>query len=190
MKLTKWLTAIVMLIAVSVMYGQDQAEMMRKWQESINPGPMHQMLAKMVGNWKTVMIMPNPMTGEEIKSEGSMTVEALLGGRYFKSTQSGNMMGMPFEGVGMDGYDNVAKEFVTIWMDNMGTGIMMMKGSFNETEKTFVYKGESLDPMSGKFVKYRSVTKALDDDHINFDMYTSQGGEETKAFTMKYERVK
>ncbi len=33
-------------------------------------------------------------------------------------------MGMPFEGMGIDGYDNLAKQYVSTWVDNMGTGIM------------------------------------------------------------------
>ena len=31
-------------------------------------------------------------------------------------------MGMPFNGLSLEGYDNAKKEFTSIWIDNMGTG--------------------------------------------------------------------
>jgi len=44
-------------------------------------------------------------------------------------------MGMPFEGMGLDGYDNASKEYISIWIDNMGTGIMYMKGKWMKIQK-------------------------------------------------------
>lgn len=100
------------------------------------------------------------------------------------------MMGMPFEGKGLDAYDNVTKEFVSVWIDNMGTGVTVMKGNYDEKTKTFNYIGESIDPMTGQLVKYRSVTKHENNDKIVFEMYTNQGGQEAKMFTMIYTRKK
>jgi hypothetical protein len=33
-------------------------------------------------------------------------------------------MGMPFEGLGYTGYDNVKKQYFGTWIDSMSTGIM------------------------------------------------------------------
>jgi len=177
------------LISISTLVAQDQAEMMKKWQESMTPGPMHQLLSVMVGEWNIETIMLDP-SGSEMKSKGFSKTESILGGRYFLTTQSGSMMGMPFEGKGLDAYDNVTKEFVSVWIDNMGTGVTVMKGNYDEKTKTFNYIGESIDPMTGQLVKYRSVTKHENNDEIVFEMYTNQGGQEAKMFTMIYTRKK
>lgn len=177
------------LISISTLVAQDQAEMMKKWQESMTPGPMHQLLSVMVGEWNIETIMLDP-SGSEMKSKGVSQTESILGGRYFLTTQSGSMMGMPFEGKGLDAYDNVIKEFVSVWIDNMGTGVTVMKGNYDEKTKTFNYIGESIDPMTGQLVKYRSVTKHENNDKIVFEMYTNQGGQEAKMFTMIYTRKK
>lgn len=184
----KVLAALFMCMMFVTIQAQDQ-EAMQKWMESIQPGPMHQMMSKMVGKWKTVMVMVDPASGQEMKSEGTASFEPILGGRYIKSTHSSSMMGMPFEGLGIDAYDNVAKEFVSIWVDNMGTGIMVMKGQYDEKTKTVVTSGESIDPMSGQPMKYRSVSKWVDDNTAVFDMYATIGGQESKMFTMTYTRM-
>lgn len=190
MKVIKGTITILILFSSVLLIAQDQAEMMKKWQEAMSPGPMHQLLAKLVGDWKVTTNMPNPMTGEETPTIGSAKIESLLGGRYFKTTQKGEMMGMPFEGIGIDAYDNVAKEFITIWIDNMGTGITTMKGKMNETTKHIEYSGEGLDPMTGQQIKYRSVSRIINEDNLEFDMFLSQDGQEMKMFNQKYERVK
>ncbi|MBM4172263.1 MAG: DUF1579 domain-containing protein [Ignavibacteria bacterium] len=184
----KFLTAVMLIAFSFVLNAQDDA--MKAWMESIQPGPMHKMMAKMVGDWNTVMKMVDPMSGQEMNSEGTAKFELMLGGRYMKSVHNSNMMGMPFEGVGIDAYDNIAKEFVSIWIDNMGTGIMVLKGQYDEKTNLLNFTGEGLDPMSGQTVKYRSVSKWVNDDLTVFDMFITSGGQEMKMFTMEYKRKK
>ncbi|MEW6194863.1 MAG: DUF1579 domain-containing protein [Bacteroidota bacterium] len=184
----KLLTVVFMCLMFVSLQAQDQ-DAMQKWMESIQPGPMHQMMSKMVGKWKAVMVMVDPGSGQEMKSEGTATYEAILGGRYIKSSFSSTMMGMPFDGMGIDAYDNIAKEFVSIWIDNMGTGIMVMKGQYDEQTKTVNLSGDSIDPMSGQPMKYRSTAKWLDDNTTVFEMYSTMNGQEMKMFTMTYTRI-
>ncbi|MFZ5948659.1 MAG: DUF1579 domain-containing protein [Stygiobacter sp.] len=187
MKVSKFFFVLFSLIYSVNSIAQDQEQMMKKWQEAITPGKMHELLSKMVGEWDTEMTLIDP-SGQEMKSKGVSKTESILGGRYFLTSQSGMMMGMPFEGKGLDAYDNVAKEFVSIWVDNMGTGVTVMKGYYDEKTKTLNYKGESLDAMTGQAVIYRTVTKIDNDNKISFDMYSIQNGKEAKMFTMIYTR--
>ena len=39
------------------------------------------------------------------------------------------MMGQPFTGIGVTGYDNHAKKYLSTWIDSMGTGIFSMEGT-------------------------------------------------------------
>ncbi len=47
----------------------------------------------------------------------------------------GKMMEMPFHGIGTEGYDNVRKKFMASWIDNMGTGILLMEGTYDALRK-------------------------------------------------------
>ncbi len=184
----KILLASCFLFLSTGIYAQDQAEAMKAWVEYMTPGPMHQMMAKMAGNWKTVTTFVDPSTGAETKSEGEATFELILEGRYMKSVHKGEMGGMPFEGLGIDAYDNGTKGFVSIWIDNMGTGIMMMKGKYDDKTNSLEFTGEGYDPAAGKPMKYRSVSKWINDNKTVFDMFGEMGGQEVKMFTMEYIR--
>lgn len=182
-----FITAFVLLFGYNLQ-AQDQQDGMKAWMEYMTPGPMHQMMAKMAGDWKTVTTFVDPASGSEMKSEGAATFELILGGRYMKSVHSGEMMGMPFEGYGIDAYDNGTKEFVSIWVDNMGTGIMMMKGNYDEKSNSLTFTGEGYDPSAGKPMKYRSVSKWINDNKTVFEMFGEMNGQEMKMFTMEYTR--
>ena len=84
---------------------------------------------------------------------------------------SGNMMGMPFEGMAIDAYDNGTKKFYSTWIDNMGTGIMFMTGEWDAAGKKIEYSGKTYDPMGGKIVDVRQIVKYNDDGTINMEMY-------------------
>jgi hypothetical protein len=100
------------------------------------------------------------------------------------------MMGMPFEGMGLDGFDNVTKEYLSVWVDNFGTGIEYLKGKFDEKTKSVVYTGSMVDPMAGKEVPTKSIMKFIDDDHTTTEIYSFENGKEVKSMQIDYTRVK
>ena len=175
--------------SLSIAQQSDQQDAMKKWMEYMTPGTSHMEFAKMVGNWKTIVTVYDAQSGEQNKSEGSATYEMVLGGRYLKSTFKGNMTGMPFEGMGLDGYDNATKDYISIWIDNMGTGIMYMKGKYDDDSKTIVYFGNVVNPMTGKEEKSKTVFKKTDDDHMLMTSYMFAGEKEVKQMEIKYSRM-
>ena len=168
--------------------GMDPA-MMKAWEEAMTPGPMHEMLANRVGKWTAEVKMWMDPSQPPTTSQATTVCEAMLGGRYFKSIHSGDMMGMPFEGYEISGYDNVKKEFFNIWMDNMGTGIMVNTGTYDEATKTLTLTGQMTEPM-GTEMSVREVIKVIDNDHSTFEMYVDMGGQEVKNMEISYTRVK
>jgi hypothetical protein len=177
---------VTFILVCSTNYAQ-QEEMMKKWQEYMTPGDVHQTFAKLTGDWKATVTMYDP-SGQEMSSEAVTTFEMILGGRYLKSTFKGNMMGMPYEGTGLDAYDNAAKEYLSTWVDNMGTGIMFMKGKWDDTEKAIVYLGTSTDPMTGKEQPVKSISKTIDDNHFVQTMFNVMDGKDIKAMEISYSR--
>ena len=170
--------------------GMSQADM-EAMQKSMSPGPQHKQLSRMAGEWtftsKAWMAPGQP----PMESAGTMHAEVLLGGRYVEHHWKGNMMGMAFEGRGTDGYDNITKQYVNTWIDNMGTGIMTMTGTCENEEKTCTYKGMTSDPMAGKQVPMREVITWVDGDTFTNEMYGNDpSGKEMKMMEITAKRAK
>lgn len=165
-----------------------QAEGMKVWTEYMTPGPMHEMLAKSVGDWKTVSKFWMDPSGEPMTTEGTGKTEMILGGRYQKSTHNSSMMGMPTEGISITGYDNATQEFTSIWIDNIGTGTAVAKGRYDESTNSITLNGTMVDPMSKQEMNFREVLKFLDNDHHLLEMYMVYNGQEVKSMEIEFVR--
>jgi hypothetical protein len=149
------------------------------------PGENHQHLGRMAGDWEytSKMWMAPGQPPEE--SKGTMHGETVMGGRYVQHHWKGNMAGMPFEGLGTEGYDNVTKQFISSWIDNMGTGIMSSKGSCDAAGKVCTMVGDMADPMSGKNVTVKFVLTWADSDHFKNEMFMKDPASGSEMKTME-----
>ncbi|KAF0151374.1 MAG: hypothetical protein FD143_2042 [Ignavibacteria bacterium] len=186
MKSIKLMMAFLLIFTTAHVIAQDQAEMMKKWQDYMTPSAAHKQFEKICGTWNAEIIQY--MGGQETKAEGKAVFEMILGGRYMKSSFNSTIMGMPMEGFGLDAYDNLTKEYISIWLDNMGTGVLYMKGKYDDAAMSMIYNGEMVDPMTGNNVKIRTVTTYHNDNKMIFDMFTGEGTKETKSMTVTYTR--
>lgn len=169
-----------------------KAEMMAKWQEYATPGENHKALDQLVGNWDyTVKFWETPES-EPSESTGTSEIEWILGGRYIQQTTKGMAMGQEFEGLGLMGYDNAKKEYVNVWIDNMGTGLMTGTGTYNAETKTFEDKGTFSCPVEDEKDKpYRTVTTINSPDQFTFEMFApGKDGKETRMMEIVYTRKK
>lgn len=66
-------------------------------------------------------------------------MKMILGGRFLQQEVNGEMMGMPMNGIGITGYDNLKKKYVGFWIDNMGTGMYTMEGEMDKEGKACTY---------------------------------------------------
>jgi hypothetical protein len=167
---------------------EDQAAQMQVWKEYMTPGPMHEMLAKSVGDWKTISRFWMDPAGEPMETEGTGKTEMILGGRYQKSTHRSSMMGMETEGIYIIGYDNVTEEFTSIWIDNIGTGTAIAKGRYDESTNSITMNGTMVDPMSRQELNIKVVLKYLDNDHNMMETYITHNGEEFKSMEIEFFR--
>lgn len=168
--------------------GGDQTAEMQAWIDYMTPGPMHQMLAKQVGDWKTISRYWMDPSAKPTAYEGSAKTEMILGGRYQKSTHKAEVMGMPMEGISIMGFDNVTQEFSAVWIDNLGTGTAVSKGKYDESTKTISMDGSMIDPMSKKEMKFKQYFKATDNDHFTLIMNLVVDGQEFKSMEIDFVR--
>ncbi len=166
-------------------------KMMRMMQDYATPGKHHEHLNPLVGKWKhEVKWWMSPNDKPEI-SDGTSDIRWIMGKRFIQHMVSGTAMGQPFEGMGMIGYDNAKKEYNSIWIDSMGTGIMKGTSQFNVKDKSLSEAGTFTCPFRQES-RFRSITKIIDDDHFSFTMYGPDmvTGKEYRAMEITYVREK
>ncbi len=164
----------------------DQNEKMKLWKDYMTPSTMHEKMASAVGKWKTHTKMWMYPSQPPSEMDGAAEFEMILGGRYLKSTETGMMMNMPFEGMLLEGYDNAKKEFTDIWVDNFGTGTMIMKGTYDSVKNAISLTGSSYDPMSGKDLDYHQLVSMTDSNNMHMELYVVKDGSETKFLEVDY----
>lgn len=167
-----------------------QQEMMAAMMKMAAPGPEHAALNALAGSWKTVTKMWNDPAAEPMTSEGSCDRNWVMGGRYLVANYKGVFGDMPFEGMEVLGYDNMKKQYVSSWVDNMGTGIMMSQGpAMDPAMHSFTLSGSMTDPM-GRSSNMREVTNIVDGNTYTMTMFSNDRGQEAKMMEITYSRVK
>ena len=169
--------------------GPSQADM-DAMMKAMTPGEHHKPLGRYVGDWTVNTQMWMDPSQPAMTSAGSMHADWILGGRYVQSNFKGDFMGMPFEGRSTDGYDNVGKQYVSSWVDNMGTGIMNGAGTCTDDAKVCTMISDMMDPVSGKPIKVRQVTTWNDADHFKMEMFgpNPASGQEMKMMEINAAR--
>ncbi len=152
------------------------------------PTDMHKLLASIVGMWNTEETNWMDEKTPPQKSTGTSEYKMILGGRYLQYTHKSILGGVPFEGMGVIGYDKNKKVFVSSWQDNWGTSILYYEGSIDSATNTIIFLGQYDDPIYGK-AYFRKKIIMIDDRHMEEEMYiTVKGSKESKNFEMKLTR--
>ncbi len=137
---------------------EQQAEM-EAYMKAATPGEHHKPMMAGVGDWEAAgkMWMDPASPPTETKAKSKRT--AILGGRFIVDEYDGGLiMGMPFFGHGIFGYDNVKKKHVGVWMDSMGTMMMSMEGTCEGADcKSVTFNATWQDPM-GRTWGFKSTT--------------------------------
>jgi Protein of unknown function (DUF1579) len=176
-----------------------EADMMKEMMELSKLNENHKMLGSLSGTWNyTVKFWMNgDPNSKPQESKGTAVRKPLWNGRYYMLDVSGKMQ-IPgpdgkmkpfnFKGMGLEGYDNAKKKFVSTWMDNLSTGIMMAEGTYDPDTKSITYTGE-YEPMPGMKQQVREVVKIEDKNHHTLEWYENRNGQELKTMEIDYTRA-
>jgi hypothetical protein len=158
----------------------------------MTPGEEHKMMASWNGNWKTETSVWMAPGAPPQKGGGACVNSVILNGLYQQTKYTGNMMGMPFEGLGTMAFDNAKKIFISTWIDNMGSGLLKMEGTWDAATKSLKLSGTCTDPASGKDCTMREVYTVIDNNTHMMEMYgpSPVDGKEMKTMEMKLTRTK
>lgn len=166
----------------------EEQAMMEAWQRASTPGPQHETLAAMAGEWtfeSTFWMAPDqpPMS-----STGTATRSMALGGRVLVEEVSSTFMGQPFVGHGMTGYDNVTGTYWGTWTDNMSTALMTSTGSCDDEGKC-EFTTTMSDPMTGQPTTMRMVSEHAPDSEVHRGYEMGEDGAERMTMELKYTRA-
>jgi hypothetical protein len=173
-----------------------EAEMMAMMMEMAKMGENHKLLQEGVGTWSYKVKWWMSPDAPPTESSGTTTSRAIMNGRYIVSDHTGKMQmpgadgkmaDMEFKGMATEGYDNAKKKFVATWVDNMGTGIMYLLGSYDATAKKFSYEAD-YEAMPGMVMKVREVLTVKDKDHRMMEFFEDRGGTQVKTMEISYTR--
>jgi hypothetical protein len=137
----------------------------------------HKQLAMMEGTWDaTVKVSMGPDSDQWMEMTGVSTFKSIMGGRHLKEKFEGTCpMGLPFEGMGIMGYDNVKQECYHIWIDNGTTGYVVSTGKAEMENGAHVMRGVRYDPFVGGDVQSREVA-TCDGNNLTVAMFVAPVG--------------
>lgn len=134
------------------------------------PTPHHEAMKTLVGTWDAVVkVFAEP--GKPPMESKAVEVNALVpGGLWLQTEFKSDMMGTPFEGRGLFGFDPATGKHVGVWVDSMVSSLALPSGTCKDgcRETTLVFKGVGMD---GKPATYKEVSVQKDADHRTMSMY-------------------
>jgi len=169
----------------SKMTPAQQAEM-DAYVKAGTPGPVHAEFSKWAGNYDlSIKSWHTPGTEATIET-GTATRKMVLGGRVMVEDMSSRMMGQPFTGHGMHGYDNVTGKHWSTWNDSMSTGLMTSEGTC-DSNHACTFTGSWVDPVKKTKVTSRMTTRQASATSEVFEMHgPAPDGKEFKMMEITY----
>lgn len=166
---------------------QQQAEM-EAYMKAGTPGEPHKALAAMAGTYDLIIRSWPEAGAPPVVEKGTATRTADLGGRIVVERVTATMMGMPFTGQSMTGYDNVTGKYWSTWTDSMSTGLMVSEGTC-DAQQNCAFTGSWNDAVKKGPVRARMTTRWTSPATEVFEMYApGRDGKEMKMMEITYTR--
>ena len=156
-----------------------QEQMMELWQKWATTDEHHKELAWFVGKWDVEARMMGSTTPEK----GTVEFKWIMEGRWLAQDYKGTLMGMPYQGYGISGFDRVKKKWVETWVSNMDTAMLRFEGTVvDPTGKVKSLYGTLDEWTTGEHDKpIRGTTRKIDADHFVHELWDLGIGAEVKV---------
>ena len=128
----------------------EQQKRMETWVKSMTPGAPHKWLASRAGKWDFAGKFWMEPGAPPQAAKGVAERTLALGGRVLQEKLTSTLMGMPLDGLGLAGFDNVSGQFWSTWNDSLSTGLRVAGGGCDEAMKSCAWKGSYSNPDTGR----------------------------------------
>jgi hypothetical protein len=174
-----WATAVMILAGSSVAWVDDKQDFASRGK----PGPEHERLRALVGKWD--------LTYEGSAGKGTAEFKSIMGGRFVTEEVKLPFGSATFEWLGIYGYDPHKKKYTAVWVDNMDTSTEIGEGEADDAGKVLTFKGEHIDPRTGKPAKFTWRISREGDSKLTIEMFEPDpAGKDRKVFTVRGEKAK
>ena len=160
----------------------EQKAEMDAYMKAGTPGAPHQALASTAGTYDLKIKHWHQPNTPAMEETGTATRAMALDGRVLVEQFKSSMMGMPYTGHGMTGFDNVTGKYWSTWSDSMSTGLMVSEGSCDDQGKTCTFMGTWNDAIKKAPVKARMTIRRTSPTAEVFELYGP--GKDDKEFKM------
>jgi hypothetical protein len=167
------------------------------------PGKYHQLFADLVGTWsfkgKHYDWVDSVTSKVSLEFGGSVVRESFAHGRYFvvhvtsegtleMPVQDGKMIETKYQGLEIEGYDNVKKKFVKTTIGNhLNSGILIYEGVFDSTKKTITFDTD-FQAVPGLKIHDHTVYIFIDKNHYKWEVYQEEKGKYRKGSEIDFIR--
>jgi len=167
----------------------DKQEMMKKMEAAGTPGPAHKALDAFVGNWKAEVKCWMEPGAEPNVSQATAKAKWTMNGRFLEEEFQGEMMGKPFHGRSLIGFDNTKQTFNSVWVDDLHTSMFTSEGKGESGNKVITLEGKSTCPATGrKDIPMKQVIRTISPDKHVFEMFDGSKGTNAKTLEITYTR--
>jgi len=168
---------------------KDKAEMMKRAEEAGRPGPGHKALEAFLGNWKAEVKCWMEPGGAPNVSQATAKASWVMNGRFLEEDFQGEMMGKPFRGRTIIGFDNVKQMFTSVWYSDMQTSLFTSEGRGDNNNKVITLEGTSSCPATGRTdVPTKIVLRTTSPDKRTLEMFDESQGNNSKTMEITYTR--
>jgi hypothetical protein len=166
-----------------------EVERMAAYQAANAVNEHHEFFKKFVGDWAVQMTFWTAPGKPPVTSRAAAKSEVRFGDRFLFILFTGEMMGKPYEGQEIIGYDNLEKMYNIFYMDNTSTHVYVAKGV--QEGDVLSETGESTDPLTGKKSAVHARTTFLGKDEYLYEQFMVQDdGNEIKMLELRCLRKK
>jgi hypothetical protein len=156
------------------------------------PGKQHEVLGRLTGHWTFQDAKRSFVKGTLDRKpiyEGRFFLVEITGGKLPIPVANGQMKETNYQGMQLEGYDNVKKVFVTTAINNhIGSDMEMQTGSYDPAANVFTYEGET-ELLPGTTTKNRRVLTIVDADHYTEEYFELKNGNAEKVRELRYSRI-
>lgn len=138
------------------------------------------------GSWRADLKMEMP-GAPPMTAKCREVVAPICDGKWTWSTFTGELMGAPFEGHALTGFDSRKGQVVSFWIDSMNGAHMRQDGTFDAAKRTFTTSGTCYDEQ-GKRGPVASTATATGNDARRLRMVFGEG-EGQHVMTIDYVRA-
>ena len=162
------------------------AEMAVRYATLASPGPEHERLAGLAGDW--IVEAAFGASAQQMTARAEATNRMILGGRFLTTEVKGTVGGMPFESLTIVGYDRGPGQYTAVGYDTFGTFYVSAAGARDERQEAIVMKGSYNDTITGHAHDYEFVLAIESPDRFTWTVVFLEGGGRSVAAKLSYRR--